>query len=663
MCGLAGFIDLKQEMSLDGCQQVAQSMASTLSHRGPDASGVWVDPTHHVALAHRRLSIIDLSDFASQPMQSPRGRYVGSYNGEIYNFPELKSKLERQGAHFTGYSDTAVALTAIEYWGIEAALKQFVGMFAMALWDRKDAVLTLIRDRIGEKPLYYAHQGRALLFASELKAFKAYPGWHGEIDRNALALYMRHNTIPAPWSIFKDVRKVKPGHLVQISYQRSDAGKEIFSMPGRHGNWIVYERSYWSLEAICDQRQVLDVGDAEQGIEELATLLEQSVRGQMLSDVPLGAFLSGGIDSSTVVAVMQSISSRPIQTFSIGFVEEEYNEAPYAANVARHLGTDHTEIMVTSEEAMAVIPQLASVYDEPFADSSQIPTWLVSKLAKQQVTVALSGDGGDELFAGYDRYGWAQRISHSTGRLPIGLRRHLAVWMQWPSVERWDHLSGLFGHLLGALGLEKHPGHKIHRLANMLDAQDPVDLYRTLVSHWEQLDTLVIGSAEYPDIYTDIPGYFGPLQEIEQYMALDLLTYLPDDILTKVDRASMANSLEVRVPLLDHRLIEYAWSMPLQMKLNNGQTKWPLREILRRYVPDALIDRPKMGFGVPIDHWLRGPLRTWAEDLMDKDRLREQGFFSPAPIRERWQEHLTGHRNWQHHLGDVLMIQSWLEEQ
>ncbi len=663
MCGLAGFIDLHKENNIGECRQIAQAMASTLIHRGPDASGVWVDSDQHVALAHRRLSIIDLSDTAAQPMHSPSGRYTLSYNGEIYNYPALRHDLQKCGVFFRGHSDTEVVLGAIEYWGVKIALQHFVGMFAFALWDRKQAELSLVRDRMGEKPLYYSWHGKSILFASELKAFCAYPGWRGDIDRNALAQYMRHNTISAPWSIYKGVRKLRPGHWLRISQDKTGVGEEIFRVSGNNCDWFACEQAYWSLDKICQNRETYSVDAMPEIVDELSRLLQQSVEGQMLADVPLGAFLSGGIDSSTIVAVMQSLSTRPVKTFSIGFAEPEYNEAPYAADIARHLGTDHTELMVTPEDAMAVIPQIASLYDEPFADSSQIPTWLVSQLTRRQVTVALSGDGGDELFAGYDRYRWAQKISRMIHHFPLWIRKQLATLIQIPSVATLDRMSLPFQPVLGALGLDRHPGHKIHRLANMLGSSDQVDLYRTLVSHWEQLDQLVIGSDEYQNVFVEHPKCLGQLQEIEQYMLLDMLTYLPDDILTKVDRASMAHSLEVRVPLLDHRIVEFSWRIPMQVKQRNGQTKWPLREILRKYVPNELIDRPKMGFGVPLDHWLRGPLRDWVEALLDENVLRRQGYFDPAPIRARWQEHLSGQRNWQYHLWDVLMFQSWYEGQ
>lgn len=650
MCGFAGFLNLNGGLNADMACSVASSMAAALRHRGPDDEGVWEDAAHGIALAHRRLAILDLSPEGRQPMVSACGRYVIAFNGEIYNHVEIRGELEntflskkgKGGVRWRGHSDTEVMLAAIAHWGLEAALGRFVGMFAFALWDRHDKALHLARDRFGEKPLYYGRMGNALLFGSELKALRQHPAWRGEIDRGALALYMRHNYIPAPYSIYKGVYKLPPGTF--LTFDAQSWGEAV-------------PHTYWSARKMAETGAAHPYSGTEsEAVESLDNLLRTAVSGQMAADVPLGAFLSGGVDSSLVVALMQAQNSRPVKTFTIGFSETQYNEAEHAKAVAHHLGTQHTELYVTPSDARDVVPQLAEIYDEPFADSSQIPTFLVAQLARQHVTVSLSGDGGDELFGGYNRYLWADRIWRKMRFVPRAGRVLLAHALTALPSRTWDSLFQF-----APPGLrQRTPGDKLHKLAALLPASSPEQIYLNLVSHWKSPTSVVLGSHEPLTLLTDpacrtaLPGF------IQRMMYLDAVSYLPDDILVKVDRAAMAVSLESRTPLLDHRVAEFAWRLPLSMKILEGQGKWPLRQVLYRYVPPSLIERPKMGFGVPIGAWLRGPLINWAEDLLDETRLREEGFFDPLPIRKKWEEHLSGRRNWQHCLWNVLMFQEWL---
>jgi len=648
MCGITGFWKRFEQNQDDEIKFVIQRMSDTLLHRGPDDCGTWVDAEAGIALGHRRLSIIDLSPLGHQPMISADGRYAIAFNGEIYNFLELRRELEHLGYSFRGHSDTEVMLAAFSQWGLEAAVKRFSGMFAFALWDRQERSLHLGRDRLGEKPLYYGWVGSTFLFGSELKALRRYPAWQAEIDRNALALFMRHNYIPEPYSIYKNIYKLPPGTTLTLS----QADNRTLPQP-------VY---YWSAKSIAESG--LDnqfSGSEAEAIDYLDQLLRDAIRQQMVADVPLGAFLSGGVDSSTVVALMQAQSTQPIKTFTIGFHEDSYNEAPYAKAVAQHLQTDHTELYVKPKEVFDVIPKLPSLYDEPFAAPSQIPTFLMAQLARQQVTVTLSGDAGDELFAGYNRYFWGRKIWQRIGWIPSGLRNLVANSITTVSPQTWDNGFASLGSLLPSSLKQPNPGDKLHKLAEVLGVESPEAMYRQLVSHWKTPEALVIGSTEAPTVLTDAQQWANLSDFTERMMYLDMVTYLPGDVLTKVDRATMGVSLESRVPFLDPRVVEFAWTVPLSMKIRNGKGKWLLRQVLYKYVPPSLIERPKMGFGIPIDSWLRGPLRDWAESLLNEHRLKQEGFLHSQPIRQKWQEHLSGDRNWQYYLWDVLMFQAWLD--
>ncbi len=637
MCGIAGFLDRRAATDQGTATGLVTAMGDSLTHRGPDSGGVWVDAQGCIALAHRRLSILDLSAAGHQPMVSADGRFVISYNGEVYNAPELKRDLEPRGQPWRGHSDTEIILEAFAAWGVRATACRLIGMFAIALWDRRERRLWLLRDRLGIKPLYWGRFGELLLFGSELKALEAHPGWVPEIDRRALAAYVRTAYVPAPRSIYKDVRKLEGGAILSIGPE----GEERF------------ER-FWDLA------QVIETGRAERArpfdagvVDEAEALLRDAVGRRMVADVPLGAFLSGGIDSSAVAALMQAQSARPVKTFSIGFAEAGYDEAPYARAVAAHLGTDHTEFYVTARDALDTIPQLPVIYDEPFADSSQIPTLLICKMARRQVTVALSGDGGDEVFGGYNRYVLAHRLWRRLGLVPHPLRTAAAALLQGVPPGAWDRL--LRPVLRRGLG---QPGDKLHKLAGVLALKDTDALYRRLISQWTEPERLVLAaSGEAAAEWSRLPQGLG---DVERMQGLDMLTYLPDDILTKVDRASMAVALEVRVPILDHRVVEYSWTLPLAAKLQGGTAKWLLRQVLYRHVPRPLVERPKMGFGVPIDSWLRGPLRDWAESLLDRRAMAEEGFLDAALVEEKWRQHLAGSRNWQHPLWVVLMFQAWL---
>ncbi len=626
MCGIAGVFQPELPAEQSNLEATAASMAARLRHRGPDDAGVWADAPCGVALAHQRLAIIDLSSQGRQPMASASGRYQIVFNGEIYNHRGLRRELENEGHTFRGHADTEVLVQAIDAWGIEAALQRLNGMFAFAVWDARQHRLTLVRDRLGVKPLYYGWMGRTLLFGSELKALRAHPAFDAEVDRGALTLLLQHGYIPAPHSIYRGIYKLPPGAMLSV-----EANSNHNRTTPTH---------YWRLDEIAERgsRQPF-AGSVEEAADELERLLQDSVRLRMEADVPVGAFLSGGIDSSLVVALMQAESSQPVRSFSLGFHEPGYDEAPYAKAVAEHLRTEHVEHYVRSREARDVIPLLPAMFDEPFADASQIPTYLVSKIAREQVTVSLSGDGGDELFGGYRRYAHIAAIWNKLRWAPTPVRRLAASCAAMLGSRRADALSGV------------------------AQVKSVAELYVELHSHWKDPASVVLGGSRPTTVFDQPRQWGGRAAGIENMMQLDGQTYLPDDILTKVDRASMAVSLEARVPLLDHRVVEFAWSLPWGFKSRPGRPKWLLQEVLGRHAPRALFERPKVGFGVPLAAWLRGPLREWAHDLLATERLQSEGYFQPKAVQEKWDEHTAAAHDWSYWLWDVLMFQAWLAEQ
>jgi len=652
MCGFTGFIDAAAESSKDYLEALANRMSMAIQHRGPDDSGVWADDEVGIALAHRRLSIIDLSPAGHQPMHSDCGRYVLVFNGEIYNHLVLRAELlkARSETAWQGHSDTETLLAGFAAWGVHVTLQRAVGMFAFALWDKGERSLILGRDRFGEKPLYYgwagAESNKAFVFGSELKALQAYSGFSNSVNRAALALYMQHCTVPAPYSLYEDVFKLEPGCILTLQHSGL-ADRSVTIQP------------YWRLTDVVRQGQANAILHEAEALSLLDATLRESVALQAVADVPLGAFLSGGIDSSLIVALMQDQSARPVQTFTVGFDEAGFDESPHALAVARHLGTDLQEIWVTSDDARAVIPLLPQLYDEPFADSSQIPTYLVCKAARQNVTVALSGDAGDELFGGYNRYFWAERIWKQIAWLPLPLRQAFGAAIQQIPTGAWDGLGRV---LPGSHGIARL-GDKAHKMAHrMKTVRSLDDLYRSLVTEWP-FDLEIVKGATSLATQLDNANLVAGISDAEHRMMLwDSLTYLPDDILTKVDRAAMGVSLETRVPFLDHRVAELAWRLPLHMKIRGGEGKWALRQVLYNYVPRELIERPKAGFAIPVGQWLRGPLRDWAETLLDEKRLVQEGYLNPKPIRDIWQQHLTGRHDWTVRLWTVLMFQAWLED-
>ena len=645
MCGLVGVLRRERGKALN---EVLVPMINRLAHRGPDQSGFWVDEAQGLGLAHRRLSILDLSDAGKQPMVSESGRYVIAFNGEIYNHIDIRRELERDGSApcWRSRSDTETLLGGFERWGITNTLSRCIGMFAIAVWDNRTQELSLIRDRVGEKPLYYGWHGSDFLFGSELKALKEHPAFRVEIDRDALGLFMQLSYIPSPFSIYKGISKVPPGHIIRVSKHATDPVVEPF----------------WSATAVIEKGLSEPfVGTPEESVDQLHGLLRDSVEKQMLSDVPLGAFLSGGVDSSTVVALMQEVSSRKVKTFSIGSDRGEYDETEYAASVASYLGTEHTSLRVSPQDALDIIPSLSHVYDEPFADASQIPAILVSRLAREDVTVCLSGDGGDELFAGYNRYEITASLWRKLSVLPVPIRTTLAKIVVSVSPHAWDVVAARMDRLVPQLNRWDRIGDKLHKGAAVLSSRSVWDLYTGLISRIGNSSDIVRGyeGAEIPfrECIKAIPSLSG----IELMMASDLLGFLPDDVLCKVDRAAMSVSLETRVPILDHRVIEYSWSLPVDLKIRKGVSKWPLRQVLYRYVPKSLIERPKRGFSLPIDHWLRTSLREWATELLQSRRIQSDGFLYAKQVDELWEAHLTGRQNNGEKLWNVLMFNSWLD--
>lgn len=643
MCGLAGYLQRKGERAR--LESLATAMADRIRHRGPDDGGVWCDPDSGYAVAHRRLSIIDLSPAGHQPMLSASGRWVLAYNGEIYNHVELRRRLQSESAApvWRGHSDTETLLAALEAWGVETTLKRCVGMFAFALWNRVDRVLFLARDRMGEKPMYYGWQGATFLFGSELKALTAHPTFSAEVDRGALALMLRHSYVPAPHTIYSGIRKLPPGTFLRVSHDQQDA------LP----------QPYWSLAEVAESGTSRPFTGTD---DEAMTLLEErlcaAVRGQMVSDVPLGALLSGGVDSTTVVALMQANCTRPIRTFTIGFEEQEYDEAKYAKEVARHLGTDHTELQLGAGDALSLIPAMPGIYDEPFADSSQLPTHLVMKLAKDHVTVALSGDGGDEIFGGYSHYLRYPSIWRQRYAMPLGIRRVLGAGLTALPANMINRVCRPLGRFTGG----EFAGDKVRAIGTRLrDYRSFDDLYVSQISAWDNVEDLVVGAQVSDNLFDNRESWPAISDHVARMMVIDGLTYLPDCILVKVDRAAMAVSLETRAPFLDKDVIEFAWSLPGHMKLRAGQGKWLLRRVLGRHMPGGIGERPKKGFSIPIDQWLRGPLRAWAESLLAEDRLIGEGLLNPRPIRAAWKRHILGEADLGKSLWAVLMFQAWLE--
>lgn len=642
MCGIAGLWDQHHRKKGAALETALTAMTQAMVHRGPDAHGRWIDPELGLALGHRRLSIVDLSPAGAQPMVSSCGRFVISYNGEIYNAAELRPELEQAGRRFRGHSDTEVIVEGIAVWGIEETIQRLIGMFAIALWDRRERHLYLVRDRLGIKPIYWAELNGCFTFGSELKALRTETGWHPELDQRSLAAYLRFGYVPAPHTIYREVQKLQPGCILRVS-----------------PNTRPSITPYWSLEEVAIRGQDKRFpGDENEAAEALEALLRDAIKRRMVADVPLGSFLSGGIDSSTVVALMQAQTPRPVRTFSIGFHESGYDESRHAAEVARHLGTEHTELYASPKHALGVIPQLPEIYDEPFADSSQIPTYLVSEMTRQHVTVALSGDGGDELFAGYTRYLRSEALWRAIETTPRPLRSVAASGIRCLSPAAWT----VVGNLIPEQRRPAQFGHKMHKLANVLAGEPEASaFYREVISLWLDPRCALPGATERHGALENAETRAAVPNFIERMQYLDTLTYLPDDILTKVDRASMAVSLEARVPLLDHRLVAFSWSLPPVMKVGTGLGKQLLRRVLYRYVPKELVDRPKMGFAIPVDRWLRRELREWAESLLSEHRLKQEGIFEAAAIRSRWTEHLEGRGNWQAALWAVLMFQAWKE--
>lgn len=642
MCGITGVM-LKPGARVD--PTLLERMTTRLAHRGPDGSGTWISGDGAVGLGHRRLSILDLSAAGAQPMTSPSGRYTIAYNGEIYNFQELRRELQDRGVAFRGHSDTEVMLAAFEQWGIEKALGKCIGMFAFGLWDASAGWLCLARDRIGIKPLYYAETDKGLVFASELRAIHTFTGSSLEIAQEGLAEYLRYGYVPGPLSIFRGVKKLLPGFLLEAE------------------RGIIKEtRPYWNLDEVASAGDAAPFdGDEGACIVELETRLRSAVRRHMVSDVPIGVFLSGGIDSSTVTALMQTECADRVSTFSIGFRERGYNEADHAATVARHLHTHHTELYVSEQDAQEVIPEIPEIYDEPFADVSQIPTYLVSRLARQSVTVVLSGDGGDELFGGYNRYLFVASFWSRLRWVPLSARRLLARFLGSIRPSHWDGLFRMASALAPRKGLVSLPGQKVHKVAALLKARSVVELQENIVSQWPLPEQLLQGAPDQRNNARLHDAGAAVKDPVARQMLWDMHTYLVDDILTKLDRASMRVGLEARVPLLDHTVVELAWRIPIRYKIRDGEGKWILRRVLEKYVPPAIFERPKMGFSIPIDEWLRGALRDWAETYLSEKRLQEAGYLNAPVIRRSWEQHLSGRANRGWPLWTVLMFETWRE--
>lgn len=653
MCGFSGFIP-HQSIKSSHYQEIISSMTDAIYHRGPDTNGYWGNDETKIMLGFRRLAIQDLSSSGNQPMTSHSNRFVMVFNGEIYNHFDLRQEIEqnsRSNFEWIGTSDTETLLASIDLWGFEASLKKIHGMFAIALYDKKDSILYFARDRFGEKPLYYGTINKSFVFASELKAIKKFPDFNNPISRDALKEYFQYNYIPCPLSIYENIYKLNPGHFLKISINNSSFN-------------INKPEPYWSIQDYISSKN--HEGSEGDILSQLEQSIESVVKRQLISDVPLGAFLSGGIDSSLIVSIMQKASSNPIKTFTVGFETDLFNESTQAALVAQHLGTDHTEIILEANKALEVIPNLSHIYDEPFADSSQIPTFLISKIAKEHVTVALSGDGGDEIFGGYNRYLWAPGLWNKISRLPLSSRALLSRIINHIPRSSFNNIQKIINGYLSKAGGVDSLETKVVKLSRALLSKSDTEFYFNLVSHCSDPNLYVKGYRKINNLERFLSMHKtradnSALNFLSYMMLEDTLSYLPDDILCKVDRASMANSLETRVPFLDHKLAEYAWRLPDSMKVRNGEGKWALRQILYKYVPRSLIDRPKKGFGVPIGEWLRGPLRDWADDLLSKSKIDSQGLLYSEPIADIWEQHLSNKNDWSDQLWGILMFQLWME--
>lgn len=662
MCGITGLFDITCSRTRDALDRAVQGMAATLHHRGPDDRGHWSDPAHGIALGHTRLSILDLSPNGHQPMASATDRFVIVFNGEIYNHQILATELRARGASFRGHSDTEVLLAGFEHWGLAETLTRAIGMFAIAVWDRREKVLHLARDRLGEKPLFYGWRGKTLIFGSELKALRAYPEWRGEVDSDALGRYLRLGYVPSPQSMYRDIYKLTPGSWLSIPYSGVDVATRFSPIPDDPRSGCFCPRRFWSVNRLAREERNAEASSDQDAVLQLENLLRAVVREQMIADVPLGAFLSGGIDSSVVVALMQAESARPVRTFTIGFEEAGFNEAEHAREVAAHLGTEHTELYIKPAQALELVPRLASVYDEPMADSAQIPTLLVSQLARRHVTVALSGDGGDEIFGGYNRYRLARQLARLAARVPGPVRRGLSRVLTSLQPTQWDRiLRSLQPFSKSAFLRQPRLGSRFHKFAGALCADSLPGIYQYQVSFWPNpQEALCMDSAhDAPWLRETEAGEPDPLRRMLRW---DQQNYLPDDHLVRVDRASMSTALEVRTPLLDKRVVDYSWQLPSSLKVRDGVGKWILRQVLYRHVPASIVERPKMGFSVPIEHWLRGALRDWAESLLDRTALAQDGLLCPDTVRKTWEQHLAGHTDAHHELWAVLLYLDWRRE-
>jgi asparagine synthase (glutamine-hydrolysing) len=646
MCGIAGILTARA-MGAGGLEQAMRRMTDPIAHRGPDDSGIWTQADAGAALGFRRLAILDLSALGHQPMLSASGRFTIIFNGEIYNFLELKRELAGAGVTFRGGSDTEVILAAFERWGIADSVRRFAGMFAMAVWDERERSLSLVRDRLGIKPLFvYARPG-IVTFASELKALRAGPEFESAIDVDAVVEYLRYLYLPAPRTIYRHVVKLRPGTILTIRDPNQPLPDPV---------------PYWSMREVAMRGLADPLPDSEdEALAELERLLGRSIEQHMIADVPLGALMSAGVDSTTVVALMQRAASVPVKTFSVAFEEREYNEAPQAARIAEYLGTDHTEVLLTGQEALDVVPRLPEIFDEPHADTSQIPAYLICAVARRHVTVALSGDGGDEIFGGYNRYIHGERMLARAERVPRAARRLIAAGIGTLSADGWDRAHRAVAPLLPRGLRHRLPGDKLHKVGRLIESESVARMYRSLVSAWQAPEEMVGGASALEDPVERAVRGEAPERLLDRMMLADQLTYLTDDQLAKMDRVSMAVSLELRVPLLDHRLAEFSWRLPARLKIRDGKGKWLVRELLYRLVPRELVDRPKQGLSVPIDQWLRGPLRAWAEELLSPERLARDGLLDPAPVRRAWSTLLNGRGEGALAMWSVLMLQAWRE--